>query len=156
MWTWSRQSIKLNLLRSFFFIIVQLYAFSSFSQTDAVPGDYFLKVGNEQEHLIEYTLTLNPDGTFFFHSFRDHKKGIPEKTHTYGKGIWRMDGIVVSFSTDQKEDIDEKHTLDFTNSKARFITKSPRDKTDRTVKTRLQFFKSDIFWVEKLEILKSE
>jgi hypothetical protein len=32
-----------------------------------------------------------------------------------------------------------KNTLDFSNSKARFITKSPRDKTDQIIKTRLQF-----------------
>lgn len=61
---------------------------------------------------------------------------------------------MISFFSDKQQDIDNKFTLDFTNSKARFITKSPRDKTDQIIKTRLQFLKSDIFWMAKIELFK--
>jgi hypothetical protein len=64
-----------------------------------------------------------------------------------------MENNVISFFSINKKDIDE-NTLDFSNSKARFITKSPRDKTDQIIKTRLQFLKSEIFWMARIEIFK--
>mgnify|MGYP001826397308 CR=1 FL=1 len=125
-----------------------------FSQSDNLVGDYYLEAGNREKHLIEYKLNLNQDGTFTFHSYSNIKAGIPQITHKYGKGTWSVDGKVVSFFTDNEKDIDEKHTLDFSDSRARFITKPPRDKTDRIIKTRLQFFESKIFWIERLKISK--
>jgi hypothetical protein len=131
-----------------------MFCFLSFSQTGELVGEYYFQAGNEKEHLIEYSLAINPDGTFLFHSYENHQNGIPWEKNQYGKGKWNLDGKVVSFFTDKEGDIDEKHTLDFSNSKARFITKPSRDKTDRVVETSLQFFKSGIFWIERLRILK--
>ena len=127
-----------------------------FSQSDKVVGAYFRTSGTTGNHLIEYTLTLREDGTFLFHSYENHKRGIPWEKNKYGKGNWRMDGKVVSFFTDEQKDLDEKHSLNFSNSRARFITKPLRDKTDRVIKTRLQFFESEIPWIERLEILKNK
>ena len=124
-----------------------------FSQSDKISGEYFLKSGNE-EYLVERTLNLNDDGTFTFHNYSNVKAGIPQIVDKYGKGTWSTDGKVLSFLTDIEKDIDEKYTLDFSDSKARFITKPSRDKTDRIVKTRLQFFESKIFWIERMEIFK--
>lgn len=124
-----------------------------FSQSDKISGEYFLKSGNE-EHLVERTLNLNDDGTFTFHNYSNVKAGIPQIVDKYGKGTWSTDGKVLSFLTDIEKDIDEKYTLDFSDSKARFITKPSRDNTDRIVKTRLQFFESKIFWIERMEIFK--
>lgn len=129
---------------------------TAFSQSDNLVGEYFRSSGDKDQHLIEYTLTLNEDETFLFYSHENHKKGIPWEKNKYGKGKWSMDGNIVSFYTDKQKDLDEKHTLDFNNSKARFITKPLRDKTDRVIKTRLQFFESEIFWIERLKILKSK
>jgi hypothetical protein len=42
-----------------------------------------------------------------------------------------------------------KNTLDFSNSKARFITKSPRDKN-----WPKDVLKSEIFWMARIEIFK--
>jgi len=66
-----------------------------------------------------------------------------------------VDGKVVSFITNEEKDFDEKYTLDFNASKARFITKPSRDKTDRIIKTRLKFYESEIFWIEGLDIFKT-
>lgn len=99
-------------------------------------------------------MNLNQYGTFTFHFYSNIKAGIPQIVHKYGKGTWSVDGKVVSFNTDNEKDIDEKHTLDFSDSKARFITKPSRDKTDRIIKTRLQFFESKIFWIERMKIFK--
>lgn len=124
-----------------------------FSQSDKISGEYFLKSGNE-EYLVERTLNLNDDGTFTFHNYSNVKAGIPQIVDKYGKGTWSTDGKVISFLTDIEKDIDEKYTLDFSDSRARFISKPARDKTNRKIKTRLQFFESKIFWIERLEIVK--
>ncbi len=127
-----------------------------YAQSDQLEGEYFLQAGSQEKHLIEYKLTLRSDGTFFFHSYRDHKNGIPWVEHKYGKGNWRADGTVVSFYTNKEKDLDEKHTLDFSNSKAHFVTKPARDKTDRVIKTRLKFYESEIFWIKGLDITKAQ
>ncbi|MCW5515857.1 copper resistance protein NlpE [Muriicola sp. Z0-33] len=131
-----------------------LLSISLFSQSDNVVGGYFHTTGDKEEHLIEYSLTLYEDGTFSFHSYVNHSKGISWEENKYGKGNWSRDGKIVSFFTDKEKDIDEKHTLDFSDSKARFITRPARDKTDRIIKTRLRFFESKIFWIERMKIFK--
>ena len=124
------------------------------SQTDKIIGEYFLELGNEK-HQIKYRLNLNSDWTFDFHSYTNHQNGIPPIVHKYGKGTWSVDGKIVSFITNEEKDFDEKYTLDFNASKARFITKPSRDKTDRIIKTRLKFYESEIFWIEGLDIFKT-
>ena len=124
------------------------------SQSNQFVGDYYRSLGKEGIHLIEYKLTLNQDGTFTFHSYTNNKQGIPPEVNKYGKGKWSTKDNVITFSSNKQNDFDEKYTLDFNNSKARFVTKHPRDKTDRIIKTRLQFFESEIFWIQRLQIFK--
>ncbi|MDH7444808.1 hypothetical protein [Aquimarina sp. 2201CG14-23] len=140
-------------MKNTFIIIFLISTLTSFAQSNQISGEYFRELGN-QEHYIEYKLNLHQDGTFTFHSYTNVQAGIPPIVHKYGKGLWKVDGKIVSFSTDKEKDIDQKHTLDFSNSRARFITKPSRDKTDRVIKTRLQFFESEIFWIKRLQIFK--
>ena len=126
----------------------------AFPQSENVVGSYKITLGNEENHLIEYTLVLNSDHTFFFHAFTDIKKGIPPQVNTYGKGTWIFENNIVSFSADKNIDFNEKYTLDFNNTKARFVAKSPIDKTNREIKTRLRFFKSDIPWMRRIDLQK--
>lgn len=140
-------------LRNLFTLIFLISTLTSFSQTDQMFGEYFLELGNEK-HLIEYRLILNPNGTFIFHSYTNHEAGIPPIANKYGKGTWAADGKVVSLLSNREIDFDEKHTLDLSNSRARFITKPSRDKTDRIIKTRLKFFDSEIAWIKGMEIFK--
>ncbi|MFK7810865.1 MAG: copper resistance protein NlpE N-terminal domain-containing protein [Maribacter sp.] len=126
-----------------------------FSQSNNFDGDYHRALGNDEKiHFIEYKLTLNQDGTFIFHSYSNNKKGIPPEVNKYGKGRWIAKDKVITFSSNKQKDFDEKYTLDFNNSKARFVTKHPRDKTDQIIKTKLQFFESEIFWIETIDIFK--
>lgn len=136
-------------------ILILLTSATLSSQSNTIAGVYSREAGDKEKHFIEYTLNLDQDGTFSFHSFTDQlTTGIPSKVHKYGKGSWNTDGKIVSFFCDKETDLDEKHTLDFSNSLARFITKSPRDISGRIIKTRLQFFESEIFWIERLAIFK--
>lgn len=116
-----------------------------FSQSINFDGDYYRSLVKEGVHFIEYKLTLNQDRTFIFHSYSNNKQGIPPEVNKYGKGKWTEKDKVITFFSNKQKDFDEKYTLDFNNSKARFVTKHPRDKTDRIVKTKLQFFESEIF-----------
>ncbi|MGL3000482.1 hypothetical protein [Flavobacterium sp. RSSB_23] len=134
--------------------LILILSFTSFAQIDKVSGDYKLAIETKDNNTLQYELTLSQDGTFTFHYYSNIKNGIPPEVNKYGKGKWTIENNVISFFSDKQQDIDNKFTLDFTNSKARFITKSPRDKTDQIIKTRLQFLKSDIFWMAKIELFK--
>jgi len=141
-------------MKVIFTILILVSSLTSFSQTDKVIGDYKRVIESIENNILEYELTLSQDGTFLFHYYSNIKQGIPPEVNKYGKGKWTIENNVISFFSDKQKDIDNKNTLDFTNSKARFIIKSPRNKTDEIIKTRIQFLKSEIFWMEKIEIFK--
>jgi len=141
-------------MKVIFMTLILVSSLTSFAQTDKVIGDYKLAIETTDNNAFEYQLTLSQDGTFSFHYYSKMKQGTPPEVNKYGKGKWTVVNDLISFFSDKQKDIDEKNTLDFTNSKARFITKSPRDKTDQIIKTRLQFLKSEIFWMERIELFK--
>ena len=124
------------------------------AQSNQVVGDYTRSLSEEGKHIIEYKLTLNQDGTFVFHSYTKMQGGTPPEVNKYGKGKWSAKDNMITFSSNKKEDFDEKYILDFNNSKARFVTKNPRDKTDQIVKTRLIFLASEIPWMQRIDIFK--
>ncbi|WP_223549858.1 hypothetical protein [Aestuariivivens sp. NBU2969] len=141
-------------MRKMILILFLMVSLVTFSQSEKVVGDYKITLGNKENHLIEYKLVLNRDHTFFFRAFTEIKKGIPSKVNTYGKGTWAFENNIVSFSADKTTDFNDKYTLDFNNTQARFVTKSPRDKTNRDIKTKLRFFKSNIFWMQRIDLFK--
>jgi hypothetical protein len=141
-------------MKVIFTILVFVSSLTSFSQTDKVPGDYKRTLETKDNDAFEYQLTVFQDGTFFFHYYSKLIHGTPSEVNKYGKGKWVVENNLISFFTEKEKDLDEKNTLDFTNSKARFITKSTRDKTDRIVETKLIFLESEIFWMKKMEMLK--
>jgi hypothetical protein len=128
--------------------------FALFAQSGQFSGEYTRSLSEEGKHIIEYKLTLNQDGTFLFHSYTKMQGGIPPEVNKYGKGKWVAKDNMITFSSDKKEDFDAKYTLDFNNSTARFVTKNPRDKSDKIVKTKLQFLESEIGWMKRIDIFK--
>ncbi len=141
-------------MRQIISTVILISNLTLFSQSINFEGDYYRSLGKEGVHFIEYKLTLNQDGTFIFHSHSNNKQGIPSEVNKYGKGKWIAKDKVITFFSNKQNDFDEKYTLNFNNSKARFVTKHPRDKTDRIIKTKLQFFESEIFWIETIDIFK--
>lgn len=140
-------------MKHFIITLLLISGISLSAQSSQFAGDYARSLSNEQ-HIIEYKLTLNQDGTFLFHYYRKLQGGTPPEENKYGKGKWSVKDNVITFSTNKNEDLDAKNTLDFTNSKARFITKNPRDKSDKVVKTKLQFLESEIPWMKRIDIFK--
>lgn len=125
---------------------------SSLISAQDVVGTYQLH-NKYEDFELKRTLTLHSDGSFEYYNYRWVKNGIPKDTHTYGRGTWKQDKKVIHFTT-ESSDLDEKFTLDFTGTKARFISKSPRDKSDRDIKTALSFYESELFWVTGMKLLK--
>lgn len=141
----------MKLLTTTLFLIFSL---TVFAQSNQFVGEYNRKLSENEKHIIEYKLTLNQDGTFVFHSYSKMQGGVPPEVNKYGKGKWTSKDNMITFSTNKQEDFDEKYTLDFNNSTARFKTKNPRDKSDQIVKTRLTFLESGIPWMERLDVFK--
>lgn len=134
--------------------LLLIFNLTLFAQSKQIVGDYTRSLSEEGKHTIEYKLTLNENGTFEFHSYTKLQGGTPPEVNTYGKGKWSVKNNVVTFSSNKKEDLNSKYTLDFSNSTARFITKNPRDKTDQIVKIRLTFLESKMFWLKGIDIFK--
>lgn len=141
-------------MKSLFTLLLLLSNLTLFSQSNNVVGDYALTLTTNDNDVLEYKLALAPNGTFTLYYHSTIKRGIPPEAIKEGTGTWNVDNNVISFSSDKLKDLNEKYTLDFTNSKARFITKSLRDKTDKIVPTKLKFLESEIFWMKGIEMLK--
>ena len=125
---------------------------SSVLSAQEVVGTYILESSSDDFELRR-TLTLNDDETFEYYNFRRVENGIPPETHIYGKGTWSLNKKGITFSTDVS-DLDDKFTLDFSRTKARFISKSPRDKSDKVVKTSIRFYASEISWITGMTVIK--
>ncbi|MCW5518073.1 hypothetical protein [Muriicola sp. Z0-33] len=128
----------------------------SSAQSEKYAGKYELvfKASNAN---ISYDILLNPNGTFLFHRYRHVLVGNNKEENSYGKGVWKpQKKNLIYFFTNHKNDIDATHTLNLNNTKARFISKSPRDKSDREIKTALKFYESELSWVTGKELFKIE
>lgn len=141
-------------MKAIFAMLILISNLTLFSQSNKVIGDYKLIVETKEKDSFEYNLTLSQDGTFFFQYYSNIKQGTPPEVNKCGKGKWTVENNVISFFADKQKDFDEKHILDFTNSKARFIIKFTRDKTDRIIKTSLRFLESEVFWIKGIDMLK--
>jgi hypothetical protein len=139
--------MKLPFFVLFFFISCHI-----FSQSGVYIIDH---TQNRSDGTItKWTLTLKEDGSFLYHFLRDISGEVNPEENFYGKGTWSAKKNLVFFYTDKEMDLDEKYTVDFTNSKARYITKSSRDKSDKVVKTALRFYESDLFYIKGLQLFK--
>ena len=140
-------------MKRLFTISALIFSLGLSAQDENVIGNYELSI-NAENGDIKYSLSLNSDRTFIFHFYRHLNCSSCVEENQYGKGTWKEDKKLISFSVDNTIDLDEKHILNFNNSKARFDIKSPRNKTNQVINTKLRFYKSEIFWVKGMELIK--
>ncbi len=134
-------------MRCIFIIAFLVFNLNIFGQS----GIYVKKSESKtNETKLEWTLTLKPDGTFLYQFHRKLKGGNPEENF-YGKGVWKSKKNLVFFYSENK-DIDETHTMNFNNSKARINSKSKRNKSNRIIKTSIRFYESKIPEITGLEL----
>jgi len=134
-------------------VFVLLFGLNLKAQSEIFVGNYEVTYETNNAN-FQYQLALNSDGTFFFHYYENHFNTKQPEKNKYGKGTWRADNKIIAFFVDQEKDIDEKHQLNFNNSKARFISKSPRDTSDRVIKTELKFLHSNIKWMKGIGLYR--
>lgn len=125
------------------------------AQSKEHAGNYSLKIGNETHWEIN-KLTLNPNGTFLFHFYDYRENGTLKERTKYGKGTWTSNKRLI-FLKAEVSDIDATHVLNLNDTKARYDTKSPRDKSDRDIKTSIRIYEvGEIFWLKGRTLLKKE
>jgi len=122
------------------------------AQSGSYTGNYEARYKTDNQVVIKYSLSLNTYGTFLFHFYRNINSSQPEENN-YGRGTWTTEKNLVIFHAN-KNDIDEALTLNFNGSKARIIRKSPRNISSEVIKEAILFYKSDIFWVERMKLFK--
>ena len=140
-------------MKQFFFIVLAIISLNVFSQSEEFAGKY-VWISNNTNANFKYTLTLQPDGTFTLHSYTYHLQANTPESNQYGKGTWTATKKILSFTTNSNTDFDNIYTLDLNNSKARYISKSPRDKSNSVVKTKIKFYASNIGWIKGIEMRK--
>ncbi len=138
-----------------FAVILLLFTYGQIAcaQSANYDGTYGVRYENVNS-IIEYTLTLNVDGTFQFHSYTNHFKATPPEQNTYGKGTWNAEKNIISFFTDDQHELDEKHTLDFSATKARVDRKSIRNKSPEVIPDKMRIYESEISWVKGMKLEK--
>lgn len=130
-------------------LLIVFVSIQAFSQSGVYVREPVLKDGTK----IKWTLTLNSNGTFLYHFFRDVSaisKGSAKENY-YGKGTWVLEGNIITLFS-KETDINEQYTVNLNQSKARYISKSPRDTSDKIVKTALRFYASNN--IKGLELFK--
>jgi len=139
-------------MKHFFTLVVFVFSITVVAQSKEHAGQYY-KESKGEDYLETNKLTLNPNGTFLFHHYRYLEKGTPKEEVKYGKGTWTSNKRLIFLKT-VESDIDATHVLNLNNSKLRFDTKSPRDTSNRDIKTSVRFYASDIFWLKGRTLLK--
>jgi hypothetical protein len=136
-------------------IILFFFTFSLtlFAQSKNYGGNYDVRFKTENAN-FEYKLSLKTGGTFLFHSYANHFKANPSAQHTFGKGTWKFNKKIISFSTDLQNDLDETYTLNFNNTKAIIDRKSSRNKSPEKVPDIMRIYDSKIFWIKGMKLTK--
>lgn len=155
----SATTIQTNLYSQMKPILIIIYFLSSLSlsaQMNLNSGTYGLNPPTDNGNVIKWNLSLNPDGTFLYHFYRNLNCVICEEENFYGKGTWKAEKNIISFYSDEQGDLDEIHTMNFNNTKARINRKSPRDISNKVIKESIIFFSSELFTIKGLELFKMD
>ncbi len=123
------------------------------AQSNDHAGSYEFYSGNGDSHFLRDYLTLNPDGTFLLLSESYIEERMIRERKEYGKGTWTSDKGLI-FLKVEESDVDAKHVLNLNNTKLRFDTKSPRDKSNRDIKTSVRIFDTEISWLKGRTLIK--
>lgn len=143
-------------IMNYFLKIVVLLAFHL--NMSAQSGVYIKEPINIDGTKVKWTLTLDEDGTFLYHFFRDISAISKPNTEEnyYGEGTWTVEEKIVTLFSNETDNLEGQYTVNLNNSKARYITKSPRDKSDKVIKTALLFYESETYHIKGLELFKIE
>jgi hypothetical protein len=141
-------------MKQLFLLLVLSCNLNMLAQSEIIVGSYLKTFDANNGDKMIWTITLNTDGTFLYHFYRNFQNGNPPIENFYGKGTWNAEKNLVSFQANQTSDLNETHTLNLNNTKARINSKSPRDKSGKDIKTSIVFYESELQEVKGLELFK--
>lgn len=136
-----------------------MYCLSSCSQTQDIAGEYEkLSTSGSVQHLLK----LHPDGTFHFDSYSikqiegkiSLKENLTTEPSMSGRGTWSAKNDIIYFRTDRVSDIDYNNTLNFNATKAKIKNESSKKSDLENPITKLEFFESNIFWINGIDFIK--
>ena len=134
-------------------LIIVLFSLFLKAQSTEYVGEYEFFKGNNDSYFLKTHLTLNSDGTFVLFNESYIEESRPRERKEYGKGTWTSDKRLI-FLEVKEIDIDDKHGLNLNNTKLRFDTKSPRDKSNRDIKTSVRIIETEIPWLKGRTLIK--
>jgi hypothetical protein len=79
---------------------------------------------------------------------------LPAEPSISGRGTWRAENDIIYFGTNPNTDIDHNSTLNFNDTKAKFINASSDNISNEKPIAKLEFFESGIFWINGIELKK--
>ena len=135
-----------------FFILITFTSLYSKSQT--IVGTYANKWISQTGDGIEYVLELHQESDFTFIFTRIYQDSEVDTTYEI-KGNWQLNGRLLVLNTDPASNEDNSMASDLHMNKARFIKVSPRNPNADLIKSSLKFYKSPIFYVKNMELIKT-
>lgn len=136
-----------------FFCTLILSTLTTFSQT--IEGTYANKWLSKTGEGIEYILTLQDNGEFTFNHRRMFKEAS-YNTDVEVQGTWELKGHLLVLNTNNSLEQHNDIAAKLDSNKARFISVSRRNPDFNMVKPKLQFYKSDVFYANDMELVKTE
>ena len=129
-------------MKSVITLLIIITSISVYSQEVDHTGTYYWEIADHE--VFKRKLIVYQDGTFTFDWYRNLNNPASPEEFAWGKGTWTSKGKYIYFNTDPENDIDEKYTLNFTNTKGRWDARN----------NRLILYESDIFWLKRFAIQK--
>ncbi len=133
--------------------IILISTLTMFSQSKEHAGNYEFHKGNNDNFYLKDKLTLNPNGTFLFRSQSYVEERMQRERLEYGKGTWTSVKRLILLKVEDS-DVDATHVLNLNNTKLRYDTKSPRDKSNRDVKTSVRIINTEISRLKGRTLIK--
>ena len=134
-------------------IISFLASCTLLGQTPTLNGNYTREIKTNEGGKISYNLVLEQDSTFTLTYYRKLATDRAEKT-THCEGNWKL---LNAKKIELIANTDLFNTPDFINledTKAHYITKSLRDKSDRKVPTILKIYQTNVPWFKGIVLEK--
>ena len=130
--------------------------FSVCGQENKIVGEYGKRFDPIHKHVVKWTVQLRDDGTFLYNFYRHLSCDTCEEENLSGKGTWTTKKNLITFETDVEKELDSTYTMNFTNTKARFQSKSVRNTSNKVIPDTLIFYESPLFEIQGLKLQKTK
>lgn len=139
-----------------FLVVVISISLGVCGQEYQIAGEYGQSSDPIHEHVVKWTVQLKDDGEFSYNFYRHLSCDNCEEENFSGKGTWTARKNLITFKTDTIKDLDSIYTMNFAHTKARFQSKSPRNKSSKVIPDALIFYESPLMEIQGLRLQKKK